>query len=311
MADTKPPDTDETETGHTGLGKVVVWFGIVFGTAFGILMLTNGITPPQVGGMPPLLGVIVGGLIAYLLIIIITITATELVRRHHRTARQAAGRYARVKASNVHARASLRWQARQSGTQGPGLIARIRARFAGSDDDDPAPASKAPDPKPAPKPSGTNPGGSNSPVASKPGGNPVPAAPRNSRVDPARRADRLNRHIDPGTVPAAWRPVIGAAADFDPENDEHLLAWMTGEIRGMAGYAEALVEAYQTGTLKVGIDPNGLKALHDVADAAAVAAQTMNGAKKLFTDHYELPREFAANGGLMTHDGRWVTGEGS
>ena len=51
--------------------------------------------------------------------------------------------------------------------------------------------------------------------------------------------------------------------------------------------------------------------LHDVADAAAHAAETMSAAKQKFTDHYELPREFAANGGLMTHDGRWVTGEGA
>ena len=51
--------------------------------------------------------------------------------------------------------------------------------------------------------------------------------------------------------------------------------------------------------------------LHDVADAAAQAAETMAAAKARFTEHYELPREFAANGGLMTHDGRWVTGEGA
>ena len=51
--------------------------------------------------------------------------------------------------------------------------------------------------------------------------------------------------------------------------------------------------------------------LHDVADAVAHAAETMGAAKAKFTEHYELPREFAANGGLMTHDGRWVTGEGA
>jgi hypothetical protein len=51
--------------------------------------------------------------------------------------------------------------------------------------------------------------------------------------------------------------------------------------------------------------------LHDVADAAAQAAETMGAAKAKFTEHYELPREFAGNGGLMTHDGRWITGEGA
>ena len=34
--------------------------------------------------------------------------------------------------------------------------------------------------------------------------------------------------------------------------------------------------------------------LHDVADAAAQAAETMGAAKAKFTEHYELPREFAA-----------------
>jgi hypothetical protein len=36
----------------------------------------------------------------------------------------------------------------------------------------------------------------------------------------------------------------------------------------------------------------------------------MAAARHRFADHYELPREFAGNGGLMPHDGRWVTGDG-
>jgi hypothetical protein len=133
-------------------------------------------------------------------------------------------------------------------------------------------------------------------------------APR-SRITPDRRARRTATHAG-GTVPPEWGPVVAQAADFEPESDEHLLNWMTDQVNGMAAYAEALIEAYETGTGAVGIDPKGLAALHDVADAAAHAAETMSGAKTTFTDHYELPREFAANGGLMTHDGRWVTGEG-
>ena len=133
-------------------------------------------------------------------------------------------------------------------------------------------------------------------------------APR-SRITPDRRARRTAGHVG-GTVPAEWGPVVAQAADFEPESDEHLLEWMNAQVNGMAAYAEALIEAYETGVGAVGIDPKGLAALHDVADAAAHAAESMSGAKTTFTDHYELPREFAANGGLMTHDGRWVTGEG-
>ena len=130
-----------------------------------------------------------------------------------------------------------------------------------------------------------------------------------SRITPDRRARRTAARTG-GSIPSEWGPVVAQAADFEPESDSHLLEWMTGQVTGMAAYAEALIEAYETGVNTVGIDPKGLQALHDVADAAAHAAETMADAKKAFTDYYELPREFAGNGGLMTHDGRWVTGEG-
>jgi len=124
-----------------------------------------------------------------------------------------------------------------------------------------------------------------------------------SRIAPDRRARRTAAHAG-GGIPSEWGPVVAQAADFEPESDGHLLDWMAGQVTGMAAYAEALIEAYETGVNAVGIDPKGLAALHDVADAAAHAAETMAAAKQKFTDHYELPREFAANGGLMTHDGR-------
>jgi hypothetical protein len=130
-----------------------------------------------------------------------------------------------------------------------------------------------------------------------------------SRITPDRRARRTSTQAGV-SIPDAWGPVVGQAADFEPESDGHLLDWMAGQVTGMAAYAEALIEAYETGVGTVGIDPKGLAALHDVADAAAHAAETMSGARTKFSDHYELPREFAANGGVMTHDGRWVTGEG-
>ena len=131
-----------------------------------------------------------------------------------------------------------------------------------------------------------------------------------SKIAPERRARRAAARSG-GTVPAEWGPVIAAAADFEPENDGELLEWMSRQVTGLSGWAEALVDFYDHATSVIGIDPKGLAALHDVADAAAHAAETMSGAKTTFTDHYELPREFAANGGLMTHDGRWVTGEGA
>ena len=126
-----------------------------------------------------------------------------------------------------------------------------------------------------------------------------------SRITPDRRARRTAAQAG-GSVPSEWGPVVSQAADFEPESDGHLLDWMAGQVTGMAAYAEALIEAYETGVSAVGIDPKGLAALHDVADAAAHAAETMSGARIKFADHYELPREFAANGGA--DDPRWALG---
>ena len=130
-----------------------------------------------------------------------------------------------------------------------------------------------------------------------------------SRIRPARRAQHTAARAG-GAMPAEWGAVIARAADFEPDDDGELLGWMGDEVSGVAGYAESLVDLYESCTAGIGLDPVAMTALHDVADAAAHAAETMSGARHRFADHYELPREFAANGGLMTHDGRWVTGDG-
>jgi hypothetical protein len=131
-----------------------------------------------------------------------------------------------------------------------------------------------------------------------------------SKIAPERRARRTAARTG-GSMPAAWGPVIALAADFEPENDGQLLDWMNGQVTGMSGYGEALVDLYDHCTNVIGIDPAASALLHDVADAVAHAGEAMAAAKQKFVDHYELPREFAGNGGLMTHDGRWVTGEGA
>jgi len=130
-----------------------------------------------------------------------------------------------------------------------------------------------------------------------------------SRIRPASRARHTAARAG-GAMPAEWGGVIARAADFEPGDDGELLGWMGDEVSGVAGYAEALVDLYESCTAGIGLDPVAMTALHDVADAAAHAAETMSGARHRFADHYELPREFAANGGLMTHDGRWIQGDG-
>ena len=131
-----------------------------------------------------------------------------------------------------------------------------------------------------------------------------------SKISTGHRAQRAARTGAAG-VPSEWAAVVGQAADFEPENDAELLDWMGRQVTGLSAWAEALVDTYEHCTQVIGIDPQASAMLHDVADAAAEAAETMGAAKAKFTEHYELPREFAANGGLMTHDGRWITGDGA
>lgn len=131
-----------------------------------------------------------------------------------------------------------------------------------------------------------------------------------SKISTEHRAQRAARTGAAG-IPSEWAAVVGQAADFEPENDAELLDWMARQVTGLSAWAEALVDTYEHCTQVIGIDPRASVMLHDVADAAAQAAETMSAAKAKFTEHYELPREFAANGGLMTHDGRWITGDGA
>jgi hypothetical protein len=114
-----------------------------------------------------------------------------------------------------------------------------------------------------------------------------------------------------GAAGAAWRQLIAATADYEPEDDSALLDWMAGEATGMASYAESITDVYDTAVSGVGLDPVPLNALHDYADAAAACAEAMAAARAKFADHYAQVREFAAAGGLLPHDGRWITGEGT
>lgn len=106
-------------------------------------------------------------------------------------------------------------------------------------------------------------------------------------------------------VPGGWGAVVAHAADFQADSDGDLLNWMRGEAIGAAAYAEALVEQYETCRNVIGVDPVAIQMLHDAADAATTMASTMAAAIKRFAEHYELPTQFVADGGLLAHDGRW------
>ena len=140
-----------------------------------------------------------------------------------------------------------------------------------------------------------------------------PASPSTTEGNPMTDQDpgaAHSRRSGGGGFSPAWKTLTAETGDFEPEDDGHLMAWMASEVNGMSAYAEAITDVYETGVSGIGLDPVSLAALHDYADAAAEAAQAMAAARQKFASHYHEVREFAAAGGLLPHDGRWITGEG-
>jgi len=108
--------------------RAVLLTGVALGTALVVLMYWDG-ARPHLPGMRGILGVLVGGVVAWLLVVGAATLCAELLRRHHRalgsaaarTGRRAAvgaGRSARKHGSSLVARlaawAGPRWQARQA-----------------------------------------------------------------------------------------------------------------------------------------------------------------------------------------------------
>jgi hypothetical protein len=291
-----------TKQARALVSRAVIWAGLALGTAVTVLAVMHGIRVPR-------LEVVLSVLATWALLAVLAVAAVALLRRHHRAIGHHAVRYgkqgavATARRARRHggtvrrwlvSRAAPRWENRE---HQPLMFRRLRGEPEGPAAE-PAPEAEAPAPGAAPDalpPDDTH-GGTTSMTVSK--------------IAPERRARRTAARTG-GSMPAAWGPVIALAADFEPEDDAQLLDWMNGQVTGMGGYGEALVDLYDHCTNVIGIDPAASALLHDVADAVAHAAEAMAAAKQKFVDHYELPREFAGNGGLMTHDGRWVTGEGA
>src|SRR5208282_4279343 len=156
-------------------------------------------------------------------------------------------------------------------------------------------------------------GGPGRTVATYVNGKPVqPSTEGSTMTDPdtGPRSRRSGDSSGGGGSSPAWKTLTAETGDFEPEDDGHLMAWMASEVNGMSAYAEAITDVYETAVSGVGLDPVSMAALHDYADAAAEAAQAMAAARQKFASHYQEVREFAAAGGLLPHDGRWITGEG-
>jgi hypothetical protein len=315
------------------VSPAVLWTGIALGVFLAVEALVHGVV------LPLSLGLLTDAALTFLLILALAVVAAELTRRHHRTVLSHGGRLSAAGARHVqrHGGSALAWLAAKAGARWANrehwpLTFRWHSREPGSEAGDPGPEAPVAAP-PAPNLLQPSPSTEGKPMAlNQPGRHAGPGFPDHtfaecspelcgkqrgelarkypSRIAPERRAQRAAARTG-GTVPSEWGRVIAQTADFEPENDGELLDWMGRQVTGLSAWAEALVDTYEHCTAVIGIDPQASAMRHDVADAAAQAAETMSAAKAKFTQHYELPREFAANGGLMTHDGRWITGEGA
>jgi hypothetical protein len=327
------------------LGRVMVWVGLALGTAATVLAVMHGIRFP---GLEVVLSVLVTWLLLIVVAVTVAELARRHHRAaarhawrhgkrgalfaHHHTRRgtRAAGGY-------LTAKAAARWAARQHQSLDPGaggtaagsftpvlLTARSTtgrvldpvtgqpvATVLVHDPDDLkrrlAAVARYPDIEVSTRPADPPGNESNPPEGTTPM---TDTKVTDDTSKTSTRAARRARNSGSGAIPAEWAGVIARAADCEPENDGELLGWMGDEVNGAYGYAESLIELLETCTSVIGLDPVAMAALHDVADAATECAATMAAARHRFADHYELPREFAGNGGLMPHDGRWVTGDG-
>jgi hypothetical protein len=305
----------------------VLWTGIALGVFLAVEAMVHGVV------LPLALGVLADAALTFLLIVAAAVVVAELTRRHHRTVAGHAARHGKqavsyggrqsaagARLAGRRGRTTLAWLAAKAGRRwenirASGAARAERGRQIDRDADEAAQRGTGQVRRLAGTEGHITPqqdtSEEDSPAGAAPSSPPLEGNTMSvSRIAPERRARRTAARTG-GTVPSEWGPVIAQTADFEPENDGELLDWMARQVTGLSGWAEALVDFYEHCTQVVGIDPVASAMLHDVADAAAQAAETMGAAKAKFAEHYELPREFAGNGGLMTHDGRWITGEGA
>src|SRR5208282_4575133 len=81
-----------TEQARTLVSRAVLWTGIALGSCLAILAITDG-ARLRIGGMPSVLGVILGAVLVWALIVLAAVALAEVVRRHHRAAIRHSWRY--------------------------------------------------------------------------------------------------------------------------------------------------------------------------------------------------------------------------
>jgi hypothetical protein len=109
-------------------------------------------------------------------------------------------------------------------------------------------------------------------------------------------------------APPDWAALIARVKDFQPENDVDLMDFMKAEAAGIVAYAEALESARENCVNDVGLDPSSVAGITAYSEAASEASDRMTAAHGQFRTVYGQVLELTAEGVVLPHNGRWMTG---
>ena len=114
--------------------------------------------------------------------------------------------------------------------------------------------------------------------------------------------------VSPEQIPPDWGLLADRVANFAPEDDAALLAFMRGEVAGVVGYASAMEETRDNCVNDVGLDPSAVAGFTTYSEHMSDASARMAEAYKEFVAIYGEVMQLAANGITMPHRGRFFTG---
>jgi hypothetical protein len=153
------------------------------------------------------------------------------------------------------------------------------------------------------------------PVTVLPPPRPAPPRPTPSRAPAPVIEDGPGDGLGPlltaalAPIPPDHASVQARIAGYEPENDAALTAFMQGEAAAMAGYGEAWHAHVENLLQAVGLDPAAVQGALELGSVLADTATDVHLALRRFITVYLEVLKFAADGGILPHDGRWLSGE--
>ncbi len=115
--------------------------------------------------------------------------------------------------------------------------------------------------------------------------------------------------ISRNTIPPDFAALVARIAQFEPETDADLIAFLRGIATGTAAIGDALEQHADHLSSGVGLDPAATAAVTEAAQAFTEAAQAVSRADARFQALYQGVRETAASGTVLPFRGRFITGE--